>query len=95
MDPANLNVHVGDIAKFTCASYSNITWTFNNGPRPKNTQKKSNQLFILQVKRKNAGNYDCYGNHEGTGFVARGVLRVYGKQIIYFMQYICIKEVHC
>ena len=48
-------------------------------PRVQFLKKKNRELFIISVKHKHAGKYECFGTYDYSEFVARALFQIYSK----------------
>ena len=73
---------VDDAVEFSCSSYNNVTWLFENGTLPPNGisirlhRDSKSLLRITKVRPANAGTYTCVGVEQNELFEDNGELRV-------------------
>lgn len=84
VDPPYQIANIGQTVKFTCYSGEIVTWTFEGGPLPLNTQNslifetQSNILKIERVHLGNAGTYACIEDEDMIIVEGEGELSVRG-----------------
>lgn len=91
--PTRQEAYIETYTNFSCESDGEVEWIFSKSDSPKKGVKIGNdQLLIINtVSIKNGGYYFCYGYDKKIKqhFLARAILKVYGKLVL------CIFQLQC